>query len=417
MKYFINVTFILIATTIFAQTDSVIKNAIQLGDEWKFEEAISLLKNEIQNNPDHAEAYYWLGRYSHYIVYDTRPFANKSDEWSKDEVLSNLKKAVELKPDYGDAKYFLAAEHGARALEALKINDIEQYKKEFTDAAKAGGFPLHILEHGRNILKSCDENAILIVQGDMQFNTIQYLQNFEGLRKDVSLLVLALFERPYYIKLIRDGIDQVMKPVSMNFSDNLIMEMHNYKWKTNDIIIPIRDNVKATYNVPDSINHFVWTVKPDVGEKKLWSGTAVLINILESNKWERPVHFSFESLAENIGLGDYLQTVGMTVKLLPYKINDTEKIYDKEQFETLMLNPDNYIHYADVKDNEQPRVSPLTCYYPRMRLLSYAYYLFNLGEIEKAKDVLNKMNEFMPGSVYPIGEGLENGIKALREKL
>jgi tetratricopeptide (TPR) repeat protein len=239
MKKILTILMLTISAIMFGQSQTDIDNIIQLGDQWKFEEAIKLLKNEIANNPENPELYYWLGRYSHYIVYDTRPFSNKSDQWSKNQVLKNLQKAVELDPDFGDAKYFLAAEYGARALEAVKDENLAQYRKELIDAKKWGGFPTHAIENGKNILRSCENNAILIVNGDAQFNVLQYIQVIEGFRKDVSLIVLALLERPYYIKLIRDGVPGIYKPVHLNMNDNLVMEMHNYKWKENDVIIPI----------------------------------------------------------------------------------------------------------------------------------------------------------------------------------
>lgn len=416
MKSLTIVFLVFISVHNFAQTDSIIEYAIQLGEEWKFEQAIDVLKEEIKQNPDHAEAYYWLGRYSHYIVYDTRPFENKSDEWSKDEVLKNLQKAVDLKPDYGDAKYFLAAEHGARALEALKQNNVKQYKKEFQDAFNAGGFPSHILEYCRNILKSCDENAILIVQGDMQFNTIQYLQNIEGFRKDVSLVVWALLERPYYIGLIRDGVDGVFKPVPITMTDNLIMEMHNYKWRTNNISISLSDEVKSKYQIADSIHEFVWTVEPDVGEKKLWVGTAIFINIMETNKFLRPVYFSFESIAEDAGLSDFIQISGMISQIIPFKINE-EYYFDIESFERLMLDSENFVNYSNVREDIQPRVSPLACLYPRNRLIEYAYYLEDQGQNEKAKVILDFMLKTMPPDYYPISESMQKAIDKLNQRL
>ena len=229
MRQIIILLFIILSVTLNGQTENNIEKINQLGDEWKFEEAIELIKSEISLDSENPELFYWLGRYSHFMVYDTRPFPGKSDKWSKEQVLKNLQKAVELNPNYGDAKYFLAAEYGTRALEALKSGDIDRYKKELTEAESWGGFPLHAIEYGRNVLKSCDTNSILFVNGDAESNVLQYVQAIEDYRKDVSLVIKALLERPYYIKLIRDGVPGIYKPVPINMSDNLIMEMHNYK--------------------------------------------------------------------------------------------------------------------------------------------------------------------------------------------
>ena len=90
-KYFVFLS-IIFSTQLLGQSSDIIVKANQLGTDWKFEEAIVLLENGIKTNPKDSELYYWLGRYSHYLVYDTRPFENAGDKWSKEKVLNNLKK-------------------------------------------------------------------------------------------------------------------------------------------------------------------------------------------------------------------------------------------------------------------------------------------------------------------------------------
>ena len=197
---------IFLLTNTSAQDSSVLNNAIKLGTELKFEEAIDLLKTEVKNNPTNAYAYYWLGRYSHFLVYDSRPFTKKSDNWSKNQVIANLKKSISLKNDLGDAYYFLATEYGARSREALRKKDFTAAKNEYIEAYKSGTFPKYILEYAKCILNSCDKDAILFSNWDAPVNAISYLQLVEGVRKDVSLVILNLLERPYYLRIIRDGI-------------------------------------------------------------------------------------------------------------------------------------------------------------------------------------------------------------------
>ena len=413
MRQLTIILIVTISTALLGQNANKIEDIIQLGDEWKFEEAIELIKSEISIDPENPELYYWFGRYAHYMVYDTRPFPEKSDQWSKEQVLKNLQKAIELKPDYGDARYFLAAEYGSRAGEALKLGDIDQYRKELLDAKSWGVFPLHAIEHGKNILKSCDTNSILIVNGDAQFNILQYLQGIEGLRKDVSVVGLAFLERPYYIKLIRDGVPGVFKPVPINMNDNLIMEMHNYKWKENDVIIPISEQTRAEYMLNDTVTHFKWHIIPNLGKSSLRAGTAMLINILETNQWERPVHYTWFGSSDLEGLGDNMQIQGLTEKIYPVKVIGTKLEYDTEKFESIMFNPNNYIDYHDIKENNQPRVSYAFGQLSRRRILNYAFYLNSQGEIEKSKEVINKMNELMPPEIHPLSRDIEYGLERL----
>jgi tetratricopeptide (TPR) repeat protein len=415
-KYFIFLS-IIYSTQLFGQTSDILVKANQLGTDWKFEEAIVLLENGIKTNPKDAELYYWLGRYSHYLVYDTRPFENAGDKWSKEKVLNNLKKAVELNPDYGDAKYFLAAEYGARAHQAIKTGDTIAYKNELLEAKKFGGFPFHVAEQGRNILKSCDPNAILVVDGDAHYNILQYLQAIEGFRRDISLICLSLLERPYYVKLVRDGAGMIIKPVPLICTDNMIMEMHNYKWRENEISIKISDKARQLNNYNDSIADFKWQVKPDEGENRLWTGTAMLIGIFETNRWERPIHYAYFGLTDLSGLEDNYQIVGLTARFLPYKVKGTRIEYDKERFESIMLNPENYKDYSDISKNQQPRVSGLFGNLNRYRLVEYANFCIKEGDRDKAELVLKKMNEFMPISIFPLDTKLKADIENLEIKL
>jgi tetratricopeptide (TPR) repeat protein len=396
-----------------AQEDSLIFLAKQFGNSGKYQNAIDLLNSnsdEYKNNPDF---YYWLGRYSHYIVYDSRPFVNKNNDWSEKNVLMNLKKSIELNPNFGDAKYFIAVEYGARALEALKKNDTVQYKKEFIDAYNSGGFPLHEIELAKNILMSCDSASILIVDGDALFNVIQYVQLIQFFRRDISLVCLSLLERPYYVKLLRNGIDNFITSVPITLADNNINEMHNYKWQENYIDIEVSSHVKDFYNLNDTTIFCHWLLKPDICNKKLWSGTAILANILESNKWERPIHTVWFGINDISGFENNMQIVGLTARLFPKKVRGTIEEYDIVKFESLMLNPNNYLHYNDIYKNQQPRVSGIFGNLSRKRIVDYACFINKLGEHDKARKVIEQMNSLMPLKIFPIDENIQNNIESI----
>ncbi|MBL7867225.1 MAG: hypothetical protein JNM71_04315 [Flavobacterium lindanitolerans] len=233
----------------YGQTISNLRTAIQLGDSLRFDDAISVLKSEIKDHPKNADAYYWLGRYSHDIVYDTRPFVQKSDKWSKMEVLANLKKAILLDPQMGDAYYFLAVEYGCRAREAIQNNNIKQAKHELLEAQKLNAFPEYILEYARAILSSCETNAILFSNQDAAINALMYVQLIEGFRKDISVICVNLLERPFYVKYMRDGVPNEMAKVPITWNDNLIMNMYSYfPWLQRNIRIEIADNKKYGNN-------------------------------------------------------------------------------------------------------------------------------------------------------------------------
>jgi hypothetical protein len=219
------------------------------------------------------------------------------------------------------------------------------------------------------------------------------------------------------VKLVRDGVGNVMKSAPLSCTDNLIMEMHDYKWRENEISIPVSEKARKLHSINDSIVDYKWNVKPDDGESRLSTGTAMLVDIFETNKWERPIHYVYFGLTDIAGLEDNMQIVGLTARFMPYKVKGTSLEYDKERFESVMLNPENYKDYSDISANQQPRVSGLFGNLNRYRLVEYANFCINTGDKEKAERVLKKMNELMPVEIFPYDEKLKEDVGKLEGRL
>jgi hypothetical protein len=400
---------------LFGQNNDAVKKAIQLGDSLKFEEARILLQTEIKQNPTNADAYYWLGRYAHFLVYDARPFMKKSDDWSKKEVIANLTKATALKPNFGDAYYFIAAEYGCRAREALKLNNVSVAKAELKAAKKAGGFPEVELEYARCILNSCDKNAILFTNWDAPGNSLMYVQLAEGLRKDISVIIVNLLDRPYYIKLFRNGISNEINKVPISWNDNLILDMHSYfPWKEQLIEIKISPEKKADYKISDSINKLTLLVKDKYGSGSMWIGTAAILNILENNKFVRPIYTALPYEDDMFEFTDYLQNQGFVSKLMPYKTNNE---YDTSKFEASILNGNNYKYFNDIKIHNQPRADYFFGDNRRNIILDYIQFLLQSNKKQKAKSVYEKMNSIMPPSTYALSNDITKRCKEVEKQL
>ena len=67
-KYYFLILFCLYSVIVWGQMSENVSKAIKLGDSLQYYDAIKILKTEIKNNPKNADAFYWLGRYSHYLV-------------------------------------------------------------------------------------------------------------------------------------------------------------------------------------------------------------------------------------------------------------------------------------------------------------------------------------------------------------
>src|SRR6056297_2384051 len=158
------------------------EQALKAWEAEKYKDGLALLTKARENNLQDPEIYYYLGKFKHYLCYDSRPLAGGYDESDSDEVLEYLQKAIELKPDYGNAYYFLGSEYGARAHNYMAKNKLDKAKEQLILGHQAGGYPDWLLEYNRNILRSVDKNGILFTGGDGELNPLLYLQVVENIR-------------------------------------------------------------------------------------------------------------------------------------------------------------------------------------------------------------------------------------------
>ena len=404
-----------LSSNVCGQTVDLKKNAIAAFKNGNYPEAIDLMDKAKSINPGDPEVYYYLGMFLHYRAYDSRPLMGYDVSYTS-KIFYNLRKAIELKPDYGDAYYFLGAQHGAIASDALEKGDTSEYKKCFNDAFKEKCFPAWLIEYDLNILKSCDKDAVLIVGGDAEYDPIQYLQQIENYRKDVTVVPYAFLERPWFVKIIRDGIPNVIAKAPISLSEDQIMDLHPFKWDTLNIKVPIPGFVKNEYKLPPD-TFFEWKLEPDLTSQRgnyLSVARAVIANMIETNQWKRPLYFSLGCSPTFFGgLDEYFQLCGLVNKVLPFKTANTKFNIDHERVTEVLLDKDNVKNFNDVTLHDMPRVSRiLGNYYGALYRLAESFKKNN--QQEKIPSIINFVKQNLPNKSLPYSDAM---VKELEELL
>ena len=409
---------ILSPTFLYAQETNLKQKAIEKFKEGEYTEAISLLKKAALVTPDDAEVYYYLGRYSHYLCYDVGP--RKYDEGKSNEIIRYLDKAVSLDPHLGNAYYYIGVEYGVRGHFAMIEGNIKKAKKEFRLGREKGGYPYWLLEYARNMLSSCDQNAILFTGGDAEANSAWYLQLVENYRRDISVIPIGLLNFTPFVLFAKKGLDGVLVGIPISKTDEQIRKAQIIKWKPQKIKIPINKIALNRFKIPGKITAMEWELKPDIIRDStgfLMPGTAYIVDIVKTNKWERSIYFTVGSpQKQRAGLNSHLQLCGLTYRLLPVEAEKYGMSINSAKIESILLNQKSYSHFNDVKEHNMPRVSFILNNY-RVILIKLAGFYLEKGDMEKARGVLEKMQEYMPEAFFPMAPPIKKMLQKTLDEI
>jgi len=385
----------------FSQNIPLKEQAVEAFKKEHYDEAIALLEKAVKETPDDAEIWYYLGWFTHYRAYDSRPMKGY-DMSVVQKIFDYLDEAIRLNPQYGDALYFYSAECGAIAERAIRNNDLEKVKYYYKKAYDKGAFPAWLIEWGKNFMNTCEKNAILFTGGDADFNICMYLQLHQNHRTDLTIVPLGLTDRPGYVKALREGVGGEFGKVNLELTDDDIMDIRPYKWETALVYIPVSQVLKNEFNL-DKDFQFKWNVEPDLvepgrvvskgieGEEArartyLSPRRAMLLQIIEDNFNKRPIHFSVGAdPAFLAGLQPYFQNCGLTSRLVPVKTANTEYAFDFSKLET-MLTSENLKDFQSVKTLDMPRISGMVVY-------SYPLVFTNLANHYRLSGKNNKLKQ------------------------
>lgn len=219
----------------------------------------------------------------------------------------------------------------------------------------------------RNVLESCAPNAILFTQADNDTYPLWYLQEVEGVRTDVRVIIIELAGADWYISQLQrkinqaDAVPMIWKPKDymgsnhnyISYAATALVPGNKYipleelcRFITSDdnrLKLPLNDGSLQNYlpskNVllkgPDknslvrlglltaadtalSVPDMKFTLPKDV----LYKNDLTVLNIIAgiaSEGWNRPIYFSGAYPGSNnvLNLAPYLRMEGVVYRLLP----------------------------------------------------------------------------------------------------
>jgi hypothetical protein len=313
------------------------------------------------------------------------------------------------------------------------------------------------LDFAYDYLNSCAPNAVLFTNGDNDTYPLWYAQNVEGIRSDIRVINLSLLNTDWYADALKTkiydsepiafsmtpdqykqgtrdyvifyqnpeierqfGINQkdyyplrnIMKFMTDDADPMAKLPLQNGMsmsyYPTKKFYIPIdKEQALKTGTVPQKDAALIAdTMRWEIGNNNLMKADLVVLDILASNNWERPIYFAITTGSDvYLNMMQYFRLEGLTYRIVPVKNMDpvdggtygyinTDILYDNMVNKFKWGNMDKEGVYLDETTLRQTRNFRNLFYRLAMKLVSE-------GDSVKAEKAIDRCIAVMPKNTVP----------------
>lgn len=287
-------------------------------------------------------------------------------------------------------------------------------------------------DFARNMLNSCEPNAILFTYADNDTFPLWYMQEVEGLRPDVRVLNYGYLSSDWYVQQaltdinaskalplgfsydkvkrgLRDGIQvmdmgvegytdvQTLLDIMLSDSQQNMLQTQSGEYvnvmPTKKIQLKIdREAVVRHKAVPQAWEHAIPAyMQWDFNQDFVTRAELSLMGLLQNNNWERPIYFVKQAPNDIfMGMDKYLAAEGLVYRLMPVEMGQAADEPTLTNTEALYANAVKKFKWSDLKKLNFLDTDSNFMYDTYIQPNLYAYGLEALmqeGKVAQAKDL------------------------------
>ncbi len=298
-------------------------------------------------------------------------------------------------------------------------------------------------DYSYNLLQSCEPDAILFTNGDNDTFPLWYLQDVEGVRRDIRIVNLSLVNTSWYISQLKHQEPHGAKKVPISLSDEEIEQIGPMQWEPREMTIPVPAKIMQEYAqfsdrpaqpqmkdeaAKDGEIRFTLpnTISFPQGNgqviKAIRAQDIMAYDIIRTNNWVRPIYMAVTSTPDSkIGLDRFFRMDGLAMKLIPYAAPNDDGVIDPSILAANLLNEpevpnlnfqrgyrfrglrDTTVHYDE-------NVVRLAMNYRNAFMRLALHYLNTAHDNARAVEALDSMRAKLPSTVLPMDYRVEFDI-------
>lgn len=308
-----------------------------------------------------------------------------------------------------------------------------------------------------NTLQSCEKDAILFTNGDNDTFPLWYLQEVEGVRRDIRIVCLSLVNTDWYSLQLKNERPYGALQVPVSFTDEQIKKWSTLNdesvlatsWRTEKKVLslPVSASVMQTFKKENSAGFpegspskidattdtvMKWTSSArfpiqnsnnDVLYVRQWQDI-MTEDIIKMNAWKRPIYFAVTCTQDAfIGLDNFLRMEGLALRLTPIEGTANIYIHYEALTDQLFHEPQTYSQQPQrgliFRSVRNPHIYHDDNSARLMVNYRNAFLRLSLFQLQVAKDnaatvrTIDKMFETIPTTVLPLDYRMQYDIASL----